>query len=428
MANQLFPVFLKLHQLNVLIVGAGNVGLEKLGAVLNNSPNTRVTILAPLVKEEIWDLAKEHPNLEVVQDLYNINYLNNRQIVLVATDNPEVNRQVKADCFTQNILCNVADTPAQCDFYLGSVVQKGSLKIGISTDGKSPTVAKRIKDALNESIPDELESVLAQIGTLRERLKGDFQQKIIELNLLTKNLVLDKPKIEMEKSLIEELEQQTANLSLADGLKYIAAQFGEKVAFSTSLGQEDQVITHAIFAHNLPIRVFTLDTGRLFQESYELLDLTRTKYKKPIEVFFPENSSVQNLVNTKGMNSFYESVENRKECCFIRKVEPLNRALQGVGIWVTGLRAEQSDGRQELSLFEWDEQRKIIKFNPLVNWHYDEILAYLKENKVPDNPLHRKGFVSIGCQPCTRAIMEGEHPRAGRWWWEESKKECGLHG
>ncbi|MES2795225.1 MAG: phosphoadenylyl-sulfate reductase [Bacteroidota bacterium] len=231
----------------------------------------------------------------------------------------------------------------------------------------------------------------------------------------------------MDESLISELELAIQNKSLAESLSFLSEKFSGSIAFSTSLGQEDQVITDAIFKNNFPIRVFTLDTGRLFQESYELLDLTRAKYKKPIEVYFPDNEAVQNLVNAKGMNSFYESVENRKECCYIRKVQPLNRALVGVSIWITGLRAEQSEGRSDLSAFEWDAARKIIKFNPLVNWHYDEVLAYLKENKVPDNPLHKKGFVSIGCQPCTRAIMEGEHPRAGRWWWEESKKECGLH-
>jgi phosphoadenosine phosphosulfate reductase len=426
--NELFPVFMKLNQLNLLVVGGGNVGLEKLSAVLGNAPKTTVTVVAPEIREEIKELVAEFPNLNLVYDVYHIKYLQNKQLVLVATDSPDVNKQVKADCFVENILCNVADTPAQCDFYLGSIVQKGSLKIAISTDGKSPTVAKRVKEALNEVFPDELEQVLDNIGQIRETLKGNFQEKIIALNSVTKSLVLEKQKVTMDQHQIPALEQAVEGKSLDEALAYISESFGDKVAFSTSLGQEDQVLTDAIFKNDLPIRVFTLDTGRLFQETYELLDLTKSKYKKPIEVFFPENSAVQSLVNTKGMNSFYESVENRKECCFIRKVEPLNRALNGVGVWITGLRADQSEGRQDLSFFEWDASRGIIKFNPLVRWSYEEVLAYLKENRVPDSPLHRKGFISIGCQPCTRAIAEGEHPRAGRWWWEESKKECGLHG
>jgi phosphoadenosine phosphosulfate reductase len=426
--NNLFPIFLKLENLNTLIVGGGNVGLEKLTAILNNSPNANISLVAPLVKDEIFDLQKSHPKLVILQRKYETNDLDNKQLVLVATDDKELNKQIKAEAFLANILCNVADTPSECDFYLGSVVQKGSLKLGISTNGKSPTVAKRIKEVLNEALPEtDLEQLLDNVGEIRKTLTGDFQQKIIELNKVTKNLVLDKKESNMSELMIQELELATAGMDIAASLKFLSEKYNGNIAFSTSLGQEDQVITDAIFKNDLPIRVFTLDTGRLFQESYELLDLTRAKYKKSIEVFFPDNSSVQNLVNTKGMNSFYESIENRKECCFIRKVEPLNRALAGVSIWITGLRAEQSEGRNDLSAFEFDAARKIIKYNPLVNWHYNEVLDYLKTNKVPDNPLHKKGFMSIGCQPCTRAIMEGEHPRAGRWWWEESKKECGLH-
>lgn len=223
--------------------------------------------------------------------------------------------------------------------------------------------------------------------------------------------------------MIEALEK----LSLAESLNFIAKKYQKKVVFSTSLGQEDQVITDAIFKADLEIKVFSLDTGRLFQETYELIDRTRARYKKNIDVFFPNTENVQKLVTQKGANSFYESVENRKECCFIRKIEPLKRALAGAEVWITGLRAEQSENRNDMKIWEWDEGNKVWKFNPLIHWTYDDILKYIAENKVPDNPLHRKGFVSIGCQPCTRAIASDEHPRAGRWWWEESKKECGLH-
>jgi phosphoadenosine phosphosulfate reductase len=217
-------------------------------------------------------------------------------------------------------------------------------------------------------------------------------------------------------------------LSLEEMLKEIASQYGDKAAFSTSLSWEDQVITHHIFANNLPIRVFTLDTGRMFPETYNVLNRTKDRYGKVIEVYFPNNESVEKLVTSKGPLSFYESLENRKECCNIRKVEPLNRALKGVEVWITGLRAEHSDNRKDLSIVEKDEQRNIIKVNPLLNWSFEEVKAEISKHNIPYNILHDKGFVSIGCQPCTRAIKEGEDFRAGRWWWEDtSKKECGLH-
>ena len=170
-----------------------------------------------------------------------------------------------------------------------------------------------------------------------------------------------------------------------------------------------------------------MDTGRLFKETYNLIDRTRARYGKPIKVYFPKAEQVEKLVTAKGMHSFYESVENRKECCFIRKVEPLQRALQGAKVWVTGLRAGQSQNRQSFQKLEWDEANGVIKFNPILDLSYEAMLAYLKANKVPYNKLHDKGFISIGCAPCTRAIEPGEDSRAGRWWWETSKKECGLH-
>lgn len=225
---------------------------------------------------------------------------------------------------------------------------------------------------------------------------------------------------------LSQLKQALEGLSLKEGLSYMAENYGN-VVFSSSFGQEDQVITDAIFKNNLSIKIFTLDTGRLFQETYELMDTTKNKYGKEFETYFPNTAKVEALVKEKGFNSFYFSVENRKECCGIRKIEPLKRALAGAEIWITGLRAEQSENRSDMEIVEWDANNNVIKFNPLIHWTYEEILAYIKENRVPDSPLHRKGFISIGCAPCTRAIQEGEHPRAGRWWWEASQKECGLH-
>lgn len=221
--------------------------------------------------------------------------------------------------------------------------------------------------------------------------------------------------------------QQVDKLSLIEALRFITEKFNDGIVFSTSLGQEDQVITDAIFKNQLPIKVFTLDTGRLFYEHYELLAKNNARYKTNTQVYFPDAKDVEQYVNEKGINGFYQSVENRKECCFIRKVKPLNRALEGAKVWITGLRAEQSENREQMPIIEWDESKQLYKFNPLIHWSYQDVLDYIEKENVQDLSLHKKGFISVGCAPCTRAIAEGEEPRAGRWSWEESKKECGLH-
>jgi phosphoadenosine phosphosulfate reductase len=215
--------------------------------------------------------------------------------------------------------------------------------------------------------------------------------------------------------------------SLPEAVRLVAELFPGTTVFSSSLGQEDQVLTDIIFKNNLPVKIFTIDTGRLFNEAYELLDRTIARYKKPVHVYFPGAGDVEEFVLNNGVNSFYESVENRKGCCHIRKVKPLNRALNGAAVWITGLRAEQSDNRKDIPMIEWAEDKQLYKFNPLINWTFDQELDHLKEFNVPYNPLHDKGFISIGCAPCTRAIEAGEDARAGRWWWETSQKECGLH-
>lgn len=231
----------------------------------------------------------------------------------------------------------------------------------------------------------------------------------------------------MNTTTVQTLIEKTKDFSIEETFAFLANEYKDKVVFSTSFGQEDQVITALIANSNVAINIFTLDTGRLFQETYDVFHKTLKKYKRHIEVYFPEATDVQNLLNAKGPNSFYESVENRKECCFIRKVAPLTKALKGNSVWITGLRAEQSENRNDLDLFEYDAKFEIIKFNPLLKWTLKEVETYLEKNNVPQNALHKKGFVSIGCAPCTRAIAEGEDIRAGRWWWESSHKECGLH-
>ena len=227
---------------------------------------------------------------------------------------------------------------------------------------------------------------------------------------------------------LNSLAAELSGLNEVDALRRLAALFPGQVVFSTSLGYEDQVITDLIATNDIPIRLFTLDTGRMFGETYSVWNKTLSRYGLTIDTMFPKQADVEGLLTEKGPYSMYESVNNRKECCFIRKVEPLNRALRDQKIWITGIRAEQSNNRHDMTQLEWDEAHQLYKFHPLMNWSFDDVKAYVNDNNVPYNPLHDKGFVSIGCQPCTRAVQPGEDFRAGRWWWEDnSKKECGLH-
>ena len=229
-------------------------------------------------------------------------------------------------------------------------------------------------------------------------------------------------------ALISEIKKELTGKEIAKQLQYISERFPGEVIFSTSFGLEDQAITYFIAHNNLPIKVFTLDTGRMFPETYSTWSRTVEKYPLTISAYYPEAHSLQEFVTERGPNSFYESVDNRKQCCFIRKVEPLQRALKGYKIWITGIRAEQSNNRLDMPMVEWDEVNQIIKIHPLLSWTWGQVKQFVSKNDVPYNPLHDKGFVSIGCAPCTRATKPGEDFRAGRWWWEDSsKKECGLH-
>lgn len=230
------------------------------------------------------------------------------------------------------------------------------------------------------------------------------------------------------KAYLEEIAVQIKDMGAVEALTFLSQKFAGQITFSTSFGWEDQVITDLIFANDLPIKVFTLETGRLFPETYYVWNRTLENYQKPIHAYHPDEAALEAMVSKKGPNSFYESVENRKECCAIRKIVPLKRALQGNKCWVTGIRAEQSLNRTDMSNLEWDEENQLIKFHPIFYWSLDEVKAYIKKNNIVYNTLHDKGFPSIGCAPCTRAVQEGEDFRAGRWWWEDqSKKECGLH-
>lgn len=232
----------------------------------------------------------------------------------------------------------------------------------------------------------------------------------------------------MDKKIIDKWNNELSNSSPVDVISFFYNHFPYKVVLSTSLGLEDQALTEIVSSIDKEAPIFTLDTGRLFPETYDLLDRTCKKYNIKIDVYFPDTKDIENMVNNKGVNLFYESVENRKLCCNLRKLVPLARAMEGYDVWITGLRKDQSVTRTNMKLVEWDENNSMLKINPLINWTEKDLMDYIETNNIPYNALHKKGFASIGCQPCTRAIEPGEDIRAGRWWWENpDTKECGLH-
>jgi len=230
------------------------------------------------------------------------------------------------------------------------------------------------------------------------------------------------------KNTIELLNKEFENEPIEKILAYFNQTYKEKIALATSFGAEDQVLTDLLLRQNPKAKIFTLDTGRLSEETYTVMDQTNTKYGIKIDVYFPNTWDIENLYKTQGSNGFKESIENRKMCCYVRKIAPLQRALKGLDVWITGLRRAQSLTRETMRLVEWDKANGLIKLNPLIEWSEEDVWRAIKENKLPYNALHDLGYPSIGCAPCTRAVKEGEDIRAGRWWWENPEhKECGLH-
>jgi phosphoadenosine phosphosulfate reductase len=227
---------------------------------------------------------------------------------------------------------------------------------------------------------------------------------------------------------LKELSDRLSQRTISENLSEIVSIFPGKVIFTTSFGTEDQVLTHIIFKKNIPIEVVTLDTGRLFPETYKLYAETLAKYGNKIKTYFPSYLDIEKMVNEKGPYSFYDSKENRMECCRLRKVVPLKRALAGKECWITGLRAAQSDNRSQMRNLEYDEEKQLFKYHPLFDWSSEDVENFIKDYDVPYNSLHDKGYLSIGCEPCTRAVIKGQDYRSGRWWWEnDGPKECGCH-
>lgn len=227
------------------------------------------------------------------------------------------------------------------------------------------------------------------------------------------------------------IELYNSRLSGADPLaiiSFFSKETDGSICFANSMGIEDMIIHHIIAENQISAEIFTLDTGRLFEETYSLMDRIREKYRQSFSVYFPDSETVEKMVNEKGVNLFYESIENRKLCCHVRKILPLQRALTGKKAWITGLRRGQSDERSGVQIAEWDTTNNIMKINPLAYWSEEEVWQYIKSKQLPFNKLYHQGFRSIGCRPCTRAVSDNEDIRAGRWWWEQqAHKECGLH-
>ncbi len=229
--------------------------------------------------------------------------------------------------------------------------------------------------------------------------------------------------------LIEELARSSgAQHGPAERLSALRASVSGPILFTTSFGLEDQFLAHLIFTHSLSIDVVTLDTGRLFPATYRLWAATEARYRVRIRSLHPDQEKLGRLVAEDGINGFYRSPEARAACCHVRKVEPLGRALQGAAAWVTGIRSDQSGARRAVELAAWDEAHGLVKFSPLFDWSREQVADRVAAEQVPVNELHSQGYLSIGCEPCTRAVAPGEPERAGRWWWEsDEKKECGLH-
>jgi phosphoadenosine phosphosulfate reductase len=226
----------------------------------------------------------------------------------------------------------------------------------------------------------------------------------------------------------QELSAAFPCLDLAERIAMIRREIKGRIVFTTSFGMEDQAIADAVFIQNLDIDVVTLDTGRLFPATYDLWSRTEHRYRKRVRALHPDRSALEVLVARDGVNGFKYSVDARHACCAVRKVEPLGRALSGAAAWITGLRADQSRSRAAATFAAIEPRYRLIKLNPLLDWTQERVAAHVRDHNIPINPLHSRGFASIGCAPCTRAVAPGEPERAGRWWWEhEGKKECGLH-
>jgi phosphoadenosine phosphosulfate reductase len=311
-------------------------------------------------------------------------------------------------------------------------------------DGRGFTLARLLLEhhgfkgvlvATGHLIPDQAQFLLRSgfnVAEMKDEAHLASWQKALERFKIHFQKAWYSERLNREKkssSCIAEFASQLESIdTLVGRLKSLDSQTKGRIAFATSLQKEDQAILFGLWKAGVKADVFTLDTGRLFPETYDIIALTQARYGIPIRVISPDAIELEELVAQNGVNGFYESIEKRKACCFTRKVQPLKRALHGASVWLTGVRRAQFAGRADMPLAAWEEAHELIKINPLVDWSDDDLECFLIENDIPVHALHHKGYPSIGCQPCTKPVKEGEDPRSGRWWWEnQSLKECGLH-
>lgn len=310
-------------------------------------------------------------------------------------------------------------------------------------DGRGISLARLLRDrhgytgeirAIGHLIPDLAQFLLrtgVDTAEIADDALGEWQAALKRVTHLYQPSFRN-PYLMRREASAREAEALNTKLAatdtLADRIRLIRSSVEGRIAFSTSLQREDQAILHAIYEAGADFDVFTLDTGRLFQETLETVEASEERYGIRIRLVVPEREEVEALTQQDGSLGFRRSVENRIRCCDIRKVRPLSRALDGAQGWITGIRRDQTETRDEVPFAVWDVERGLMKFNPIADWSTEQLDAYLTAHNVPVHPLHAQGFPSIGCMTCTRAVQPGEHPRAGRWWWEnEEKKECGLH-
>lgn len=418
--NRLFPVFLKLEHLRLLIVGGGNVGLEKLNAVLKNSPSTQVTLVAGQVSAAIKQLATEFPNLLIQEKLYQPEDLIDQQLVIVATNDRELSAQIGQDARQRNLLVNVADTPDLCDFYLGSIVKKGDLKIAVSTNGKSPTLAKRLRQVFEESLPEQTQTLMDNLQAIRAQLSGDFTDKVNRLNEITASLlpptIQPEPRKPAEPLNIAALNEKYRDLTVEQRILELYKDFPtEEILLTSSFAANSVVLLH-LFARLTESKqpIHFIDTTYHFSETLAYKQLLTQQYH--LDVVDVKPAVWKNLFTRE-----YELWKKDPDlCCTVNKNEPLEAIKPNYRVWVSGLMRSQNAFREQLNLFE--EKQGILKFHPILDMTPEQRDQYVLSHDLPLHPLTLEGYGSIGCTHCT---VKGTG-REGRWF-GSAKTECGLH-
>jgi phosphoadenosine phosphosulfate reductase len=422
--NLLFPVFLKMEELRVLIVGGGNIGLEKLTAILKNSPATYITLVGTSISGEIKILCIDYPNITLLERPYQEEDLTDKDIVIAATTDRALHEVIKSQAKKRKVLANIADTPDLCDFYLGSIVKKGDLKIAISTNGKSPTLAKRMRQFFEKSLPESTQEVLDNLHQIRNKIEGDFADKVNALNALTSSFVPTNGKeiepVEQKKESkpvnLEELNERYAKLTVEERILELYKDFSaESVLLTSSFAGNSALLLH-LFARLTGSRqkVHFIDTTYHFPETLAYKEKLTKQY----------NLDVIDLKADVWKNKFTTDyklwTKDPDLCCQVNKTEPLDAISGNYQVWVSGLMHNQNEHRKGLRLFE--EKNGIIKFYPILDLTPEERDAYVLKHDLPFHPLVLEGYGSIGCKHCT---VKGTG-REGRWF-GTAKTECGLH-